>query len=189
MPVSWDSVGLGAQSLINDVVSGFFILFENVYLVGDAVEAAGAKGVVEAIEFRTTKIRDADGRLHVIRNGDMKLVVNYSKDYAMAVVLLEVAYDSDVRAVFDILREVGERIRAEQPDVLARTEIDGITTFGGTTMTIRTRTRVKPGRHEVVAAALRLAIKEAFDDRASGAPRKALVPEIHPERVTRGAAR
>ena len=57
-------VGFGAQSLINDVVSGFFILFENTYLVGDVVEAAGAKGVVEAIEFRTTKIRDAEGRLY-----------------------------------------------------------------------------------------------------------------------------
>ena len=64
-------VGFGAQSLINDVVSGFFILFENVYLVGDLIEAAGAKGIVEAIEFRVTKIRDADGRVHIIRNGDM----------------------------------------------------------------------------------------------------------------------
>ena len=97
----------------------------------------------------------------------------------MAVVPVEVAYDSDVRAVFDILRQAGERIRAEQPDVLARTEIDGITSFGGTTMTVRTRTRARPGRHEAVAAALRLAIKEAFDGCASGRPRKALVPEIH----------
>jgi small conductance mechanosensitive channel len=86
-------VGFGAQSLINDVVSGFFILFENVYLVDDLVEAGAAKGVVEAIEFRVTKIRDADGRLHIIRNGDMKPVINYSKDYTMAVVPVEVAYD------------------------------------------------------------------------------------------------
>ena len=57
-------VGFGAQSLINDVVSGFFILFENVYLVGDLIETAGARGLVEAIEFRVTKIRDGDGRLH-----------------------------------------------------------------------------------------------------------------------------
>ena len=89
-------VGFGAQALINDVVSGFFILFENTYLVGDAIEAAGAKGIVEAIEFRTTRVRDADGRLHVIRNGDVKQVVNYSKDYALAVVAVDVAYDTDL---------------------------------------------------------------------------------------------
>jgi moderate conductance mechanosensitive channel len=67
-------VGFGAQSLINDVVSRFFILFENTYLIGDMVEVGGAKGVVEGIEFRTTKIRDDQGRLHIIRNGD---VINY----------------------------------------------------------------------------------------------------------------
>ena len=89
-------IGFGAQSLINDVVSGFFILFENIYLVGDVIEGGGAKGVVEAIEFRTTRIRDADGRLHIVRNGDMKQVVNFSKDYAVAVVPVDVSYEADM---------------------------------------------------------------------------------------------
>jgi small conductance mechanosensitive channel len=170
-------IGFGAQSLINDVVSGFFILFENTYLVGDVIEAAGAKGIVEAIEFRTTKIRDGDGRVHVVRNGDVKQVVNYSKDYTMAVVPVEVDYDVDLRAVFATLREAASRVRGEQQDILADTRIDGITTFGPSTMTVRTSTRVKPGRHEPAAAALRLAIKEAFDRQASDAPRKGLIPE------------
>jgi moderate conductance mechanosensitive channel len=64
--------------MINDVVSGFFILFENIYLVGDIIEAGPARGTVEAIEFRTTKIRDADGRLHILRNGDMKVGSSFS---------------------------------------------------------------------------------------------------------------
>ena len=170
-------VGFGAQSLIHDLVSGFFILFENTYLVGDAVEVAAAKGVVEAIEFRTTKIRDADGRLHIIRNGDVKQVVNYSKEYALAVVPVEVAYDVDLPQVFAILREAGERARRENADVLGETRIDGISAFGLATMTVRTSTQVKPGRHEGAAASLRLAIKEAFDRRSAGAPRRALVPE------------
>ena len=106
-------VGFGAQSMINDVVSGFFILFENIYLVGDVIEVGTASGVVEAIEFRTTKIRDADGRLHIVRNGDMKLVVNYSKDYAVAAVALDVGYDADLRAVFASLHDAGEQLRAE----------------------------------------------------------------------------
>src|SRR6185312_13706469 len=104
-------IGFGAQSLINDVVSGFFILFENTFLVGDAIEAAGAKGVVEAIEFRTTKIRDSDGRMHIVRNGDIKQVINYSKEYALAVVTFDVSYQAELAQVFAVLREAGERVR------------------------------------------------------------------------------
>jgi moderate conductance mechanosensitive channel len=172
-------VGLGAKDLINDVVSGFFILFENVYLVGDVVEGGGAKGTVESIEFRTTRIRDADGRLHIIRNGDMKQVVNYSKEFTRSVVAFEVGYDADVQRVFRTITECGERFRNEHADVLGEIEIDGISGFSGTAMTIRTSVKVRPGRHEVVAAQWRLVLKEAFDQLAqAGAPRKGLVPEI-----------
>ena len=170
-------IGFGAQSLINDVVSGFFILFENTYLVGDVIEAGGGKGVVEAIEFRTTKIRDGDGRVHIIRNGNVKDVINYSKEYTLAVVPVDIAYGADLPWVFSMLREAGARVRAENPDVLAETQIDGITGFGATTMTVRTSTRVKPGRHEAAAAALRLSIKEACDRYAPGRTvRRELVP-------------
>ena len=170
-------VGFGAQSLIHDVVTGFFILFENTFLVGDAIEAAGAKGIVEAIEFRTTKIRDSDGRMHIVRNGDIKQVINYSKEYAVAVVAVEVSYQADLPQVFAVLREAGERTRGENSDVLGETRVDGISAFGLETMTVRTSTRVKPGRHDAAAAAIRLAIKEAFDRRSAGAPRRLLVPE------------
>ena len=163
-------IGFGAQSLINDVVSGFFVLFENTYLVGDWVEAAGAKGVVEAIEFRTTKIRDTDGRLHIVRNGDVKQVINYSKDYTLAVVPVDVTYDADLRSVFSILQEAGRRVCAENSDVLTDVQIDGIVSFGVSTMSVRTSMRVKPGRHEAAAAALRLSIKEAFDNRGGLVP-------------------
>ncbi len=170
-------VGFGAQSLINDVVSGFFILFENIYLVGDTIESGAARGIVEAIEFRTTKIRDPEGRLHIIRNGDMRLVVNYSRDYSMAVVTFDVAYDVDLRALFAALREAGERLRLEDRDVLGDTDVHGIVAFGASAMTIRTSTRVKPGKHESAAATLRLLIKETFDTHATTAPRTTLIPQ------------
>jgi small conductance mechanosensitive channel len=168
-------VGFGAQSLINDVVSGFFVLFEDTYLVGDTIETGSARGVVEGIEFRTTRIRDGDGRLHILRNGDIKEVINYSKDYTVAVVLVDVPYDADLRSIFATLRAAGEQVCSENPDVLQPTQVDGITAFGVSTMTVRTSTRVMPGRHESVAAALRLAIKEAFDGQPFHAPRKGLV--------------
>jgi len=170
-------VGFGAQSMINDVVSGFFILFENIYLVGDFIECGSARGVVEAIEFRTTKIRDADGRLHIVRNGDMKLVVNYSKDYAVAAVALEVGYDADLRAVFACLRQVGRQVRSEIDAVVGDAEVEGITAFGPSSMTIRMSARVKPGYHETVAAAMRLMIKESFDSDLGQVVRKSLIPE------------
>ncbi len=169
-------VGFGAQSMINDVVSGFFILFENIYLVGDLVEVGNARGHVEAIEFRTTKIRDAEGRLHIIRNGDMKPVINYSRDYGVAVVAVDVAYDADLQRVFSSLRETGAVLRARHPDVLADTEIEGISDFGPSALTIRTLTRVRAGRHESVANTLRLMLKEAFDREAGDTPRATLVP-------------
>jgi small conductance mechanosensitive channel len=178
-------VGFGAQSMINDVVSGFFILFENIYLVGDYVEVGTARGIVEAIEFRTTKIRDGEGRLHIIRNGDMKPVINYSRDYAVAVVAVDVSYDADLDRVFKSLREAGAVLRARNPDVLADTEVEGITAFGANALTVRTSTRVKPGRHESVAATLRLMLKEAFDRQAGDLPRASLIPAIRPPQRVR----
>ena len=170
-------IGFGAQSLINDVVSGFFILFEDIYLVGDIIEVGPAKGVVEAIEFRTTKIRDGDGRVHIIRNGDMKPIVNYSKDYTMAVVAMDVSYDADLPAVFGSLRAAGERLRRESADILGDIQIEGITAFSATGMSVRTAMRVRPGRQDVVAARLRWLIKEAFDQQSGGQPRRSLVGE------------
>jgi small conductance mechanosensitive channel len=182
-------IGFGAQSLINDVVSGFFILFENIYLVGDIVEVGPAKGVVEAIEFRTTKIRDAEGRVHVIRNGDMKPVINYSRDYGVAVVAVDVPYEADLPGVLASLRQAGAHLRKQSHDVLNDLQIDGITAFSASTMTVRTSTRVRPGRQEHTAAALRLLINETFERRAGAAMRKTLVvepPERHPATAQRG---
>jgi small conductance mechanosensitive channel len=181
-------IGFGAQSLIDDVVSGFFILLENTYLVGDSIEVGVAKGVVEAIEFRTTKIRDVDGRMHILRNADVKAVVNYSKEYTMAVVTFEVEYDADLRQVFRALRAAGERLRSEHPEMLSELKIDGITAFGPRTMTVRTSTRVKPGHHDAVAAALRLLLKETFDRQDAGAPRTALIPQMRVRQEARPPA-
>ena len=86
-------------------------------------------------------------------------------------------YEADLAETFAALREAGERARRENPDVLSDTKIEGISAFGPLMLTVRTSTRVRPGRHDAAAAALRLAIKEAFDRRASDAPRKSLVPE------------
>jgi small-conductance mechanosensitive channel len=105
----------------------------------------------------------------------MKPITNYSKDYAIAVVSMEVAYDADLPSIFSALRQAGEHLRAENPDVLEETHLDGITAFAASTMTIRTSTRVRAGRQEPIAAALRFLIRETFDQQAGSISRKTLV--------------
>ena len=157
-------IGLGAQPLINDLVSGFFILFENLYLVDDYIEIGPARGMVEAIDIRTTRIRDPNGQLHILRNGQINEVINYSKTYIFAVVELGVAYDSNLDHVYKVLTQLGEKIHETNQDVIEPTQVKGLKNFGASELTIRTLTKVKPGRQRAVARQLRKMIKEAFDE-------------------------
>jgi small conductance mechanosensitive channel len=156
-------IGLGAQPLINDLVSGFFILFENLYLVGDYVEIGTSKGTVEMIDVRTTRIRNPNGELHILRNGQIGEIVNFSKTYIFAVVEVGVIYESDLDQVYRVLQETGESLKAKNPDVLEATRVQGLKEFGESELLIRTVTKVKPGCHMQVARELRKLIKEAFD--------------------------
>ncbi len=156
-------VGLGAQPLINDFISGFFILFENLFMVGDFIETGSTRGVVENIDIRTTRIRGGDGELHIIRNGSIGEVINYSKDYVFAVVLVGVAYESDLNQVYRVLRDTAEALQEQNPDILNPTELIGLDQFGESELTVRLVCRVKPGRHLSVSRQLRTLIKEAFD--------------------------
>jgi small conductance mechanosensitive channel len=157
------AVGLGAQNLVNDVVSGFFSLFENQFYVGDVVAINGVEGTIEAIELRVTRLRDGGGRQHIIRNGQITTLVNYSKEYVMAEIEVSVAYEANIGQVFEVLEKVGESAHRELSDVLAPMEVQGLVAFGESDITVRTVTRVRPGCHAGVARDLRLRIKEAFD--------------------------
>jgi len=154
------AVGLGAQTLINDIVSGFFILFENYYLVGDYIEAGKAEGkvvegTVEAIELRTTRIRHPNGQLQIIRNGDMGSITNYSKQYIFAVVDVSVPYDSNLAHVYQVIEEVGQQLKANSTDILELTQIDGVESLSESNLLLRTLTKVKPGKHLQIQRILR----------------------------------
>jgi moderate conductance mechanosensitive channel len=154
------AVGLGAQTLINDIVCGFFILFENYYLVGDYIEAGKAEekvveGVVEAIELRTTRIRHPNGQLQIIRNGDIGSITNYSKQYIFAVVELGVPYDSNLTHVYQVIEEVGQQLKEDYPDVIEGTQVDGVESLGDSNLLLRTLTKVKPGKHLQIQRILR----------------------------------
>src|SRR5262249_7248894 len=111
------AVGLGAQSFVADVVAGFFILFENQFLVGDIVQIGDATGRVEAINIRCTQIRDESGKLYVIPNGQIKTVVNFSKGYVNAVVDVKVPTSTNLDQVMRDMAEAGKRLRERRRDV------------------------------------------------------------------------
>lgn len=161
------AVGFGAQSLVKDVVTGFFILLEDQYGVGDNVainQIAGGK--VEVLTLRVTGLRDLDGTLHFIANGDITHVANRSKDWARAVIDVRVAYREDperVRAVLDRVakeaKEHGElgRMLYSVPEVL------GVEALGDYEVIWRVIAETKPARQWEVARRLREQITVAFD--------------------------
>jgi len=175
------AVGLGAQNLINDIVCGFFILFENYYLVGDFIETEGIIGTVEAIELRSTRIRHPNGQQQIIRNGDIKNIINYSKQYIYAVVEVGVAYESDLDRVYEIIEEVGIELHANYPESVSEpTIVEGLESFGVAQLFIRTLTKVKPGTHLHIQRVLRKMIKSRFDIEGIEIPHKGK-PKFIPE--------
>jgi small conductance mechanosensitive channel len=157
------AVGLGAQNLVTDVVSGFFILFESQYFVGDYVAIGDAHGSVEALGIRVTQIRDQHGKLHIIPNGQIKGVINYSKGYVNAVVDITVPRDRDLNAVFRCMNEAGKRLRQAHKQVLGDTEIHGIIELNTSDMKIRAVTKVEPGSYGKMESEYRRLLKEVFD--------------------------
>ncbi|MBH8565869.1 mechanosensitive ion channel family protein [Nostoc sp. CENA67] len=154
------AVGFGAQTLINDIVCGFFILFENYYLVGDYIQAGKSEdkvveGIVEAIELRTTRIRHPNGQLQIIRNGDIGSITNYSKQYIYAVVEVGVPFDANLADVYKLIEEVGQQLKANDSDVLEATQVDGVESIGESNLLLRTLTKVKPGKHLQIQRVLR----------------------------------
>jgi small-conductance mechanosensitive channel len=163
------AIGFGAQSLIEDIVSGFLILFENYYLVGDYIQAGrmeerSIEGFVEAIELRTTQVRHPDGQLQIIRNGEVGSIVNYSKLYIYAAVDIPLAYDTDLDKAYSILETVGHKLQSSFSNIVIEpTQIEGIESLGKSLILVRTITKVKPGKHLHIQRLLRKQLKEAFD--------------------------
>jgi small conductance mechanosensitive channel len=153
------AVGFGAQSLIRDVITGFFILFEGLLHVGDVVQIGGTTGIVESIGLRVTTVRTDDGALRVVPNGQITEFANYSAGGARAVVDVPVSRDVPVDRALAALAEVGEASGA----ALDRPLVPGIMGFSGGDVILRLTVRVTPEQRLLVEAELRRRIKEAFD--------------------------
>ncbi|MGD1805299.1 mechanosensitive ion channel family protein [Dapis sp. BLCC M126] len=157
------TIGMGAQSLVEDIVAGFFILFESYYLVGDFVEINGVSGFVTGIELRTTRINDGD-KNYIIHNRDVKDIVNHSS-YSSAVVMLKIPYQVKISQISEIVEKVGKKLLEEYPkDIIEPTIIEGVEEFSENQILIEVVTQVKPGQHLMIQKVLGLMIKEAFEE-------------------------
>jgi moderate conductance mechanosensitive channel len=157
------AVGLGAQSLIRDLIAGLFVLFEGLIAVGDVVEIGGQRGTVESIGLRVTKLRQVDGAIRVVPNGALSDFVNLSSDWSRAIVDVGVPREVDVEQALQVLRRVGDEWAAATGAALATPEAHGIMKFSGAEMVLRLLVKVDPIRRLDAEAELRRRIKQAFD--------------------------
>lgn len=157
------AIGFGAQGLVSDVVTGFFLLLEKQIDVGDYVTTGGYTGIVEAVGLRTTQIRDFDGTLHYVPNREIVGLSNHSRGNMRALVDIGISYDEDIDKAITILKETCEKVAAENEAIVEGPNVLGVQTFGSSEVVIRIIAKTKNMEQWTVERELRKAIKEALD--------------------------
>lgn len=162
------AVGVGAQGLVKDVVTGFFVILEDQYAVGDYIASGEMAGIVEEISFRVTKLRDGKGVLHIIPNGGIARVSNFTRGHMMAVINLPVAYEADIDLVIQILRDLCRELRPSMPEIAGDPEVVGVVDIQPGIVIIRVVAKTIALAQEKVETEFRRRAKLAFD--AAGVP-------------------
>jgi moderate conductance mechanosensitive channel len=157
------AVGFGAQTLIKDVIAGFFVLFEGLVRVGDVIEVGAHTGTVESIGLRVITMRVPNGALRVVPNGELTQFANYNRGWARAIVDVGVTYDTDVRRALDALERAGREWSSEVGLALEPPRAQGIIRFGESDVGLRLAVKVAPGARYDAEVELRRRIKETFD--------------------------
>jgi small conductance mechanosensitive channel len=178
------AVGFGAQTLVKDLISGFFLILENQVRVGDVAVINGTAGAVEEVNLRTIVLRDVEGTVHVFPNGSITTLANRSRDFAYYVVDLGVDYAEDTDQVVEALREVGEdlmRDPALRPHILEPLEILGVDRFDNSQITMKARIKTVPLKQLDVGRELRRRIKKKFDERGIEIPYTQMTVHLDPK--------
>ncbi len=160
------AIGFGAQSLVKDVISGFFILLEDSIRVGDVVQIAGVGGFVEEVKLRTITLRDLSGNVHVVPNGVVDKVMNMTKLYAFYLFDVGVAYREDVDEVMGVLHDIAEEVRRDpefSADILEPLEMLGVDQFADSAVIIKCRIKTQPIKQWRVGREMNRRIKKTFD--------------------------
>jgi small-conductance mechanosensitive channel len=152
------AVSLGAQTLIKDLIGGLLILIENQYAIGDIIEVGQVSGQVERITLRTTEIRDVNGQLYIVPNGEVRVVGNQTSDWSRAVVDIGVAYEEDLDRALRVLEESVNAFGqdpAVEPSLLETPQVLGPMSLGDSAITVRVMVNTRPGKHLEVGRKLR----------------------------------
>ncbi|MGE3886126.1 MAG: mechanosensitive ion channel family protein [Vicinamibacterales bacterium] len=160
------AVGFGAQTLVKDVISGFFLIVEDQVRVGDAAIVNGTGGTVEQINLRTIVLRDLEGTVHVFPNGEVKTLANRSKDFSYYVLDIGIDYGDDVDAAIDVVRTTAAEMQGDPawgPHILEPLEVMGVDDFGASAVSLRFRIKTAPLSQWGVGRELRRRVKKAFD--------------------------
>jgi len=161
------AVGFGAQQLVKDIINGFFILLDDQIRVGDVVDIAGKSGLVENVNLRMITLRDLAGNVHFVRNGEITVVTNMTKEYSRYVFDIGVAYRENVDEVIKVIQQVDEELRndmAYKYDILEPMEILGLDQFADSAVIIKARTKTKPIRQWAIAREFNRRLKKKFDE-------------------------
>lgn len=160
------AVGFGAQTLVKDIISGFFLILENDVRVGDVVAVDTHAGVVEDMNLRTMVLRDFEGTVHIIPNGSIGVLSNRTKDFSYAVLEIPAAYSADTDVVVGVIRDVGAALRKDDafaPFILEDIEVVGVDAFADSSVTIKARIKTMPIKQWEVAREFRRRLKKAYD--------------------------
>lgn len=160
------AIGFGAQTLVKDLLTGVFLIIEDIVSVGDIVQISGSSGVVERMTLRTIRLRDLDGTLHVFPYGEAQVVHNLTKTFAYYVFNLQVSYGSNIDDGFRIMREVGDEMQRD-PDfadkILEPLEVLGVDSLADSGVVLKARIKTQPSLQWAVGREYNRRIKQAFD--------------------------
>ncbi len=159
------ALGLGAQTLVKDVISGVFILLENQYMIEDVIQVNAIVGNVEEMTLRTTAVRDSTGTLFVIPNGEIRIVANRSRDWSRAIVDVGIAYEANVDRALAVLQTIGETLAhdEEMSDLLLESpQVTGIEGLDEWAVRLRLMVKTKPNKQWEVQRFLRRQIRLDF---------------------------
>ena len=160
------ALGFGAQSLVRDLITGLFIVFEDQYGVGDSVDLGQATGVVENVGLRVTQVRDSSGTLWYVRNGEVVRVGNSSQGWSRVVLDVPLEYQTDIAKATAAISNAAAQIALDEtlaPALIGTHEVWGIEALNGAQVVIRLAQQVKPEKQDAVARAMRAQIKAALD--------------------------
>ncbi|MGD6963317.1 mechanosensitive ion channel family protein [Fictibacillus phosphorivorans] len=175
------AIGFGAQGLVSDVVTGFFILLEKQMEVGDYVTIGGVDGIVEEVGLRTTHIRAFDGTLNYMPNREISTIANHTRGNMRALVDIGIAYEENIDKALVVLQDACDKVKEKNPSIIEGPNVLGVQMLGSSDVVIRIISKTINGEHWAVERELRKALKEALD--ANGIE----IPYPHQVNVEKGA--